>query len=221
MGGANAGTGTGASGASAGSGTAGSVSRGGAGSGGGADGGDGGKAATVPPFCKEACSVPADCSNSGVPWNGVDNYACENGACVYTGCNNEAECLALAADYVCRAYPGNPYAGCVKACSVPEDCSMGVSGYDADNYSCDNGGCMYRGCNTDEECDETFPGRVCRRDSTGYGSCWETCSTAADCVLTGAAQDEDNFTCSGGLCTYIGCHNDAECNGSSAVFVCR
>ncbi|HEX6767349.1 MAG TPA: hypothetical protein VF103_17745 [Polyangiaceae bacterium] len=214
-GGTNAGTGTGGSGANAGSGAGGT---GGAGTGG---GGAGGQAAALPPMCQQACSTAADCATD-VAWNDLDNHACVNGACVYTGCNNLDECTSLAPTYVCQAYPGNPIKGCIPGCSVSADCSLGIPAYDADNYTCDNGGCIYRGCNNDMECDALIAGRVCRRDASGYGSCWEPCLSASDCILNGAAYDEDNFTCTGGLCTYVGCHSDAECNGTGpAVYVCR
>ena len=122
---------------------------------------------------------------------------------------------------VCRSIPGTQVLGCVEPCSVPADCSLDVPAWDADNYTCDNGGCTYHGCNTDAECEAMYPGRVCRRNGTGNGDCWETCTTAADCPLSGASFDEDNFTCTGGLCTYIGCHNDAECENPAIAFVCR
>lgn len=44
--------------------------------------------------------------------------------------------------------------------------------------------------------------------------CFLSCTTTADCVMTGAPAyiDEDNYACTGGYCHYLGCHDDAECS---------
>lgn len=54
--------------------------------------------------CVHGCSVPADCATSSVAFD-ADNYACNaEGACVYVGCNDDAECRSsfMADRYVCR-----------------------------------------------------------------------------------------------------------------------
>ncbi len=55
--------------------------------------------------CVPGCASPTDCvSGSGLPAYDADNYACEAGACRYTGCRDDAECAGLGggASYVCR-----------------------------------------------------------------------------------------------------------------------
>ena len=45
--------------------------------------------------CVLACEVPGDCADPQAgPAYDADNYACEDGACRYTGCNDTAECIA-------------------------------------------------------------------------------------------------------------------------------
>lgn len=54
--------------------------------------------------CVLGCTSPADCATSSGAFD-ADNYACNTeGACVYTGCNDDAECRAsfMADRYVCR-----------------------------------------------------------------------------------------------------------------------
>ena len=54
--------------------------------------------------CVPSCASPADCvSGTGLPAFDADNYACEAGACRYTGCRADAECAGLGSSaYVCR-----------------------------------------------------------------------------------------------------------------------
>lgn len=50
--------------------------------------------------CWPTCTSPADCA-SAHPAFDVDNYACNDGVCEYTGCNSTKECTAIDVDYVC------------------------------------------------------------------------------------------------------------------------
>ena len=82
---------------------------------------------------------------------------------MYTGCNSDAECQETDPANVCAdfsALGGIP--SCVRACSVAEDCSQGSAPFDADNYECDDGICLYTGCNSDAECMSLPTPLVCR-----------------------------------------------------------
>ena len=46
------------------------------------------------------------------------------------------------------------------ACVTTVDCDLGYTAYDEDNYECLGGGCVYSGCNTDQE-DDYADGYVC------------------------------------------------------------
>jgi hypothetical protein len=114
-------------------------------------------------LCLRSCTSPSDCPlSAGLPDNDADNYACEDSVCIYLGCNDDDECEMARAGYVCRAWPSlGPIAAsrtgrvCTASCTTPDDCdSMLAPGgaFDADNYDCVGGACIYAGCNTDEEC---------------------------------------------------------------------
>jgi hypothetical protein len=210
-------TGSGATGAGAGGG--GAASAGGGGNGDGGAAGDGGTGGLGPRFCQQRCDSVKDCVGPG-PTVDEDNFSCVgDGAtphCVYGGCNDDAECMTLG-DYVCRdgAAPPTmlaPVPACVRACKVPGDCDLGGGvAYDADNYACPDGGCVYTGCNNDTEC-ASLGNYVCRDLGTGISFCQIACETAADCDLgAGAAYDADNYECTDGVCHYISCYSTAEC----------
>lgn len=99
-------------------------------------------------ICVTPCQSPADC-DLGQPAYDVDNYDCVQGGCVYTGCNDTAECQA-SGDLVCHDYGFGRF--CVEPCSAPGDCGTGQPAFDADNYACNEGICEYTGCNSDAEC---------------------------------------------------------------------
>ena len=112
--------------------------------------------------CSPICTVATDCAQAGTGAYDADNYACEAGTCVYQGCNNDMECQALGAGYVCMDNAVVGYPTCVKGCQVPADCSLGSPAYDADNYACTAGACEYLGCQSDAECAGVNPAFVCR-----------------------------------------------------------
>ncbi len=103
--------------------------------------------------CTKSCSSVSDCATPSAPWD-EDNYSCDNGACHYTGCNSDQECQSVQGleSYVCAAQVQGALAQCLPGCSTVEDCDMGSVAYDQDNYFCDDGLCVYTGCNSDEEC---------------------------------------------------------------------
>lgn len=113
---------------------------------------------------------------------------------------------------------------CARSCISGGDCSMGTPAFDADNYRCMMGSCVYKGCNTDDECKSTFANSayICR-PIAGVPTCVKGCATVADCNLGSAAFDADNYSCAAGYCDYKGCNNDAECQSSFAnsTYVCR
>jgi hypothetical protein len=106
----------------------------------------------------------ADCVVAAPDYD-ADNYACEGGVCRYTGCTGDAECAQKGA-YVCRdtaalLLPGlDGVPTCVVACQAAADCAMPSAGaaFDADNYACIEGGCVWTGCNSTAEC---TMGQVC------------------------------------------------------------
>jgi len=195
-------------------------------------GGGGGSEPVTPPYCAESCQTAVDCSQGGAgsAFDG-DNYACNSGLCEYTGCSSDAECTVtfMSQDYVCKSFGAGIVTTCVKKCQVSADCSQGAAGsaFDADNYTCTNGGCEYAGCKTDAECEVTFSGQayVCKASGAlSVAVCAKSCQTAADCSQggTGSAFDGDNYTCTSGGCEYTGCNSDGECAASfpNGTYVC-
>ncbi|MBI4816773.1 MAG: hypothetical protein HY791_10975 [Deltaproteobacteria bacterium] len=184
------------------------------------------------PFCVRGCSTAADCS-SGSPAYDADNYECQTGVCVYSGCRSDDECRQSFASsaFVCR--PSGSTSFCVESCSTAADCATTSAAYDEDNYECRNQSCVYLGCHDDVECQSSF-------QNTSYGClkaelppgaplpdasriCTLRCSVSMDCETASAAFDADNYECRSGACSYVGCNDDAECQASfsSPLYVCR
>jgi hypothetical protein len=113
--------------------------------------------------CVYACTSPADCSTqpAGGVWD-ADNYACQNGGCVYIGCNDDAECAATYPGWVCRSGDGTSMKWCFPTCSTVADCPVNGPANDADNTVCRNGLCFSTGCNSDAECSASGGSYVCR-----------------------------------------------------------
>ena len=162
----------------------------GAGCGGGAGGADGGPAADADPLapdadplapdagsgidgggepglavCQLGCVNASDCAQATAAYD-ADNYACEQGACVWTGCNSTAECTETFQNpsYVCGVRGELALPSCYPTCSAPADCLLGDSSlHDADNYACEQGACVWTGCNSTPECTDTLmnPDYVC------------------------------------------------------------
>ncbi|MEO1269633.1 MAG: hypothetical protein AAFX99_16225 [Myxococcota bacterium] len=51
---------------------------------------------------------------------------------------------------------------CREGCAVDLDCAGPTPETDGDNWTCENGACVWLGCLSDSECQELVPGRVCR-----------------------------------------------------------
>ena len=198
-----------------------------------AGGTDGGGPGPSLALCVLGCGVDADCTTSSPAFD-ADNYRCDAGACVYTGCNTDAECRTTFSnpDYVCRD-PGTGLASCLESCATSADCGSGTPAFDADNYRCDGGVCIYTGCNTDAECESTFIGGYGCFDveppatplplPTATRNCVRRCATADDCATDSGAFGADNYRCEAAACRWEGCNDDAECRTSlsSSAYVCR
>jgi hypothetical protein len=181
---------------------------------GGSDGGDG-KAewwASIP-SCKALCTTAADCGQPAAGAYDADNYACEKGTCVYKGCLSDAECQQSwgSKANVCAALLAG-VKWCAPACTKVADCAGASPAFDADNYTCSKGACVYTGCNSDAECATVGPQLVC---SKAWGSsmafCLPACKTATDCAQPRPYFDASHYACDDGLCRYLGCASDAEC----------
>src|SRR6185503_5611329 len=113
------------------------------------------------PYCYYGCTAPADCAFG--PAGGtsdVDNYACVDNVCGWTGCNSAAECAVTFnnPDYTCEIAFGTIYPTCWETCDTVADCTFSANAvYDADNYACDDGKCRWTGCNSNAECSAGFP----------------------------------------------------------------
>ncbi|TNE84084.1 MAG: hypothetical protein EP330_30675 [Deltaproteobacteria bacterium] len=173
---------------------------------------DSGVVTDTPPSCVEGCTAPSDC-DGGVLAYDADNYQCDAGACIYTGCNSNAECQDLSSDYVCASVPGLSYDLCQLSCSVAADCDIGGgAAFDADNYTCTGGVCRWTGCTSTTECQTTYGNDyVCGGGSVP--TCVKGCTTPADCDLGSTAYDADNYACESGACVYTGCVGNTECEG--------
>lgn len=184
-------------------------------------------------FCQLGCTTGADCSTPSAAFD-EDNYRCEVGVCRYTGCNDDDECRATFASerYVCRD-PGTGLRSCLLGCTSAADCSTGTAAFDADNYRCTDGVCIYEGCNEDVECTATFGAGYGCRDAeppstplplpAARRNCVRLCAAASDCATDSGAFSADNYACRAGACVWLGCGSDVECRAtlSSDAYVCR
>ena len=113
------------------------------------------------PECTPVCSEDADCDLYGQGSStqyayDFDNYKCESGLCVYTGCLSDAECetTTYSSDYKClpQEYDGKTLKICTISCSTAADCSN--SAYPEKFYECRNSQCVAKSCENDEWCAE-------------------------------------------------------------------
>ncbi len=105
-----------------------------------------------------------------------------------------------------------PIARCEATCASSADCGTpGAPILSSSHYSCDAGICVWRGCATDLECQDTFHKSNYACDVTTK-LCVQTCAGAADCA-TGGVQiyDADHYSCAAGRCEWKGCKSDGEC----------
>ena len=112
------------------------------------------------PECTPTCSNAADCNLYGDGSTqyayDLDNYKCENGMCVYTGCLSDAECetSTYSSDYKCieQDYSGRTLKICTLTCKTAADCANSV--YPEEFYECKNSQCVTKSCESDEWCAE-------------------------------------------------------------------
>lgn len=125
---------------------------------------------------------------------------------------------------------------CVLACATPSDCVYQGTApggiYDEDNWVCKSGRCAHLGCLSDAECAEQpgldYAPMKCVAVSGGYKSCLAACSAPADCPhpsrVDSPLYGADNYECKNGVCSYVGCYSDAECQagiqGTGLNWVC-
>jgi hypothetical protein len=114
------------------------------------------------PTCQSTCAAPIDCATA-TPLTDEDNWACEASTCVYLGCASDLECqdALQAQNYVCADLGG--VASCVETCSAPFDCLTPTPLYDLDNWTCQDDRCVWVGCLSDLECQDSLmsPTSVC------------------------------------------------------------
>ncbi len=186
--------------------------------------------------CRRGCTVPADCGNGTAAFN-EDNYACVAGACEYVDCGSDQDCRdSMGPSAVCRP-SSDGIRRCTGGCTTAHDCSAGTADQDDDNYRCEQGGCLYLGCLSDEECRlaRAPEPSVCRPAAVPFfetqrpppiNACTRPCTVATSstaCVGPVQAFDADNYVCAAGGCRYIGCRSDAECRDGivTSPLVCR
>jgi hypothetical protein len=100
---------------------------------------------------------------------------------------------------------------CLEPCETELDCLGGTPTTSKDNYQCIDGGCVWQGCVSSDECREEFGAEYTCRDSR----CAETCLAEEDC-------DSRFEACIDGICEYAGCTSDSSCNlGEDNDFACR
>lgn len=199
------------------------------GGGGGSDGGGGPDAAPPPmPVCVASCGTAADCGAGPAGSIGdADNYSCDAGACVWTGCNSTAECVTAygVTTVTCAAAFGSPTPTCWPTCATAADCGNAASPIAGeDNYACDGGMCRWTGCNDTAECTSAYQSsayRCAARAGQTTKNCWHTCTTPADCTVASGPYDADNYACDDGLCAWTGCNSTAECATVDPDWICR
>jgi hypothetical protein len=176
--------------------------------------GTGGGGPTVP-FCRLTCSAVTDCAGpSGL--TDADNWSCESSRCVYLGCNSDEECQStfMSPNYACTTNAGQGVPTCNPICNAPADCAQPNALYDQDNWDCVANACVYRGCNTTDECQSTLMSasyECTTRAGQTQPTCNLVCSQSVDCISPNSLYDADNWDCVASECVYLGCNGDDEC----------
>lgn len=179
-------------------------------------------------FCQYACTTAFDCLTGGTSAiYDEDNFKCENGKCIYLGCLSDAECdevygavtEATGRVYRCNKNGAYGYPECTPTCSNAEDCNLYGEGstqyaYDLDNNKCENGFCVYTGCNSDAECEvSTYSSdyKCIEQDYSGktLKICIIPCKTAADCA--NSVYPEEYYECRNSQCIAKSCESDEWC----------
>lgn len=164
------------------------------------------------PSCEKPCAAVEDCFGTSPTQDGPENWSCDNDTCRWLGCASTDECNADF-DEVCTGVLGE---GTVPSCNAPcettEDCTSTLFP-DAFEFECIDGGCEQQISCTEASCDTIFgTDSVCHE-----GLCVFPCETPADCASDNEQdelRDENNYACTSGLCEYLGCQSDAECDAA-------
>lgn len=170
--------------------------------------------------CIHPCSSVDDCGP--IP----EFRACENGACVWIGCQTDAQCENRATPgypQVCRPFSDGTRE-CADVCQTLADCGPVTPGSRAEAglIDCVDGGCVPIGCQRDAQCHTPA---VCGAQERGASQCMFPCETVADCARSAQIElgldgpdpndpftTEDAFVCRHGLCRgKLGCKQDADC----------
>jgi len=110
------------------------------------------------PSCVHVCDTAEDCSLGAALYD-ADNYVCTaEGLCEYTGCNDTAECEETTPGTVCADVAGLDIDLCQTSCGEPAECAADSppDAEDEDNYDCVDDLCVYTGCNSEEECQNSW-----------------------------------------------------------------
>ena len=101
---------------------------------------------------------------------------------------------------------------CLDPCESPDDCGNdGDPLYNPDHYSCQSGACVFDGCTSDAECEQSLGAAYGCDDSLETPVCVETCTVVDDCTKQDSLNDADNYECDAGFCRFLGCNDDQEC----------
>lgn len=161
--------------------------------------------------CGPACAAAADCVPDGADAsNDVDNWACTDRACVYTGCH-AGECASGA---VCTARASDRVPTCKVRCTLDGACPDTFTA--GGPLTCVAGVCESHGCENDAQCAAGLgmPDAVCADVPRVPGeparrACAAGCGTDADCPADAPA-------CTAGVCRAQTCTDDAECAAGQA-----
>ena len=174
--------------------------------------------------CAQICATQIDClSPYPLAVYDVDNYDCAEGHCEYTGCNSSAECIESYGEGYSCYFEAPLVPICLTTCTSVDDCYTEDSPpqYDADNYQCDDGVCVYTGCISDWECEQSGDYSCVYYEVTDTMLCQYACENVADCDLGTEAFDSDNYDCVDGACLWTGCNTTEECTMTySAEYEC-
>jgi hypothetical protein len=203
---------------------------------GGSGGGSGSSSSgtvVVTPGCYQTCATAAECANgSNAPISGPDNWACNNGFCGYLGCNSTQECIDtyMNDQYLCTNIGISTFNSCYQKCASAVDCASNLAPVlvNSDNWACTGGLCEYKGCNTTEECTDTYMNsnyECAAPAGSTLKTCVHKCTVPADCPEGNMAplSDADNYECNAGLCAYKGCNSTQECTDTfmKPEYVCK
>lgn len=155
-----------------------------------------------PDHCGAECLSDYDCTTTpDDPLYGVGNYRCWQGACLYTGCTSNQDCIDAYGEWWPQCdLNAWPWAQCQFRCNDASDCGWGDVLFDDDNWACTSGVCQYQGCGSDLECEQFWnleDLRCARMPYQQVSSCWYACADDSDCYA--------NEACYNGACGWLGC----------------